>query len=218
MPLWWPQVRRGSTAAGRRSTDDSLWCSAGSGSTHAARLCCGVPRGVGGSAGRSGREAMKPQGNRSQAEGLSKRFLGYPERSCVYHYDSMPRGLPPVHFLKANGICTPPDIRGVALPPTVSEEPGNEEPKLPGLCVSERSIDGQREWRAVVVGRANVHGCVEQPPLQMTGSACEDQARRGAIDEEMDGQHSYPHIHNKGLFPVGSMPDRSAASNIIPCS
>lgn len=201
MPLWWPQVRRGSTAAGRRSTGRSLWCSAGSGSTHAARLCCGVPRGVGGSAGRSGREAMKPQGNWSQAEGLSKRFLGYPERSRVYHYDSMPQGLPPVHFLKANGICTPPDIRGVAFPPTVSGEAGNEEPKLPGLCVSEKSIDGQRERRAVVVCRANVHGCVEQPPMQMTGSACEDRSCGGGIDEEMDGQHSYPHIHNVLVSP-----------------
>lgn len=31
MPIWWPQVRRGGIAVGRRSTGRRLWCSTGSG-------------------------------------------------------------------------------------------------------------------------------------------------------------------------------------------
>lgn len=202
MPIWWPQVRRGSRAVGPRSTGRYLWCSAGSGGSHHARLSFGVPRGVHGSAGRSGREAVRPAGNRPQAECLSKRFLGHPERSRAYHDDTMPRGLPSVHFLRASGIRIPPDIRGVALPPTVSGEAGIEtESKRQGLWVSENSAKGQGNRQAVVVCRASAHGCVERALMKMTGRRAWKQAGAGGIDEGMDGQHSYPHIHNVLVSP-----------------
>ena len=74
--------------------------------------------------------------------------------------------------LNQDRICIPPDIRGVALPPTVSGEAGTEtEPKRQGLCVSENSAEGQADRQAVVVWRAGAHGCARLLPRTPTRSS-----------------------------------------------
>ena len=179
MGIWWPQVGRGGSGRNKKHRSPVVVFSRiGEHLLRAAVLRCSAGRH--GSTGRSGREAVKSESNRPQEKGLSKRFLDHPEESPIYHYDRVPRGLPSVHSVGTSGVCIPPDIRGVALPPTVWGDAGIEtEPKRLGLCVSEKSAEGQRERLAVVVCRGSTHWCAERALMQMTGSACMEPSGHG---------------------------------------
>ena len=119
-----------------------------------------------------------------------REFKGHPLCCAVKQKRATPA-------LNQGRVCMPPDIRGVVLPPTVSGEAEIEtESNCQGLRVSENSAEGQGNRQAVVVCWARAHGCVEQALMKMTEKCAWKQAGAGGIDEGMDGQHSYPHIHN----------------------
>ena len=207
MPIWWPQVHRGSRAVATRSIGRRLGCSAGSGSIHQARLSFDVARGVHGSVGRSRIEALKLEINRPQEKCHWKRFLVHAEKFGAVHDDSMPRGLPSVHYLRVHGTWDTPDIRGVALPPTVTGELGiGTESKRRGLCLSENSAEGQEDRQTAGVSWPTAHGYVERALMKMTGRRTWKQADARGFDEGMDGQYSYPHIHNVLVSPPFTPP------------
>ncbi len=104
--IWWPQVRR--AGSGRNKKHRSLFVVFGRIGKHLSRaavLRCSSGRH--GFAGQSRREAVKPKSDRPQEQRFSKRFPDHPEKSRVYHYDTMPRGWPSVRFLSPGGICIP---------------------------------------------------------------------------------------------------------------
>ena len=129
-----------------------------------ARLSFDIPREVHGSVGNSGTEALKLDNNRPQGKYHRKRFLGHAERFGAYHGENMPRGLPWLNLWRVGDTWVPPDIRGSALLPTVSEKTGIE---VPGTLLVGELCEGTARLADGRSKPGKCSWCIEQALMKM---------------------------------------------------